>query len=136
MRILITEWALASYLDLRKDGVLSREVYWQVLRPDIESLAELSSSERFKDASFWGPAQALGGRRVQDGWKMKWHNVGNARQLRLCVALVDRDAYLCHAYQKSSASGDWMEGAKLEVRIQIIREGKAEVRGAIHDRRT
>jgi len=132
VRIVITRWGLDSYLDLRHHGVFDRQLYYEVLRPDILRLRSLSTDPKFKNSKFWGPALARGNKPVIDGWKMKWHNFGNGNvQLRLCVALLNDDAYLCHAYVKTSDPQDKRMGASLKDKIDLIRAGKHDERGEL-----
>lgn len=132
MRILITPWALDSYLSLRDAGVISREVMMQTLRPDILLLRERISHPRFQESHFWGPAQDRKGEVIPKGFKMKWRNVGNGLvQLRLCVALVRDDAWLCHGYVKTSPQGDLAEAAKLNWRIFQIEAGNIHPKGEL-----
>lgn len=77
---------------------------WQTLRPDVERLADYPGDPSFRQSRFWGPATDKGGNVIQDGFKMKWRQVGPGRvQLRLMVAVTQapadprRRAYLCQA---------------------------------------
>ncbi len=132
MRIVITRWGLASYVRLSASGVVTDSIYWSMIRPDIERLRHLGSDEKFLEASFWGPARDRGNKPIADGYKMKWRNFGGRNiQMRLCVGLVAGDAFLCHAYQKTSPSQDRRESAKLKDRIQLIRENRHREEGLI-----
>ena len=132
MRIVITGWALDSYTALRRAGVIDRTTYWKVLRPDILRLRQRAEDPRFRDSHFWGPAIGRDGVDVPDGYKMKWHNVGNGNvQLRLCVAVLDGDAFLFHGYIKNSPAQDRLEAEKIKMRIQLLREGAVELMGEL-----
>ncbi|NOY90818.1 MAG: hypothetical protein GXP55_06360 [Deltaproteobacteria bacterium] len=132
MRIVITRWGLDSYLDLLHRGVLDAALYRRVLRPDILLLRERNAQPKFKKPKFWGPAIDLRGRAVGDGWKMKWHNFGPHNvQLRLCIALIEADSYLCHAYVKNSGSQDKRMAASLKDKIQLIRRLQHDERGEL-----
>jgi hypothetical protein len=127
----ITEWALQSYLDLVSANVFSAEEYWTTLRPDVERLKLFPSDPAFKSSKFWGPA-TLNGRPVADGFKMKRHNLGPGKiQLRVGVAMLGQEAYLCRGYVKANDSVDKREIAKLKFHIQRIHEGHVELRGEI-----
>ena len=131
MRIFITRWGLDSYLEHRDSGVITRELYYEQLRPDILRLRHRDTDPKFQQPSFWGPAIGPRGR-VDEGWKMKWHNLGPGRlQLRLCVAVVEADAYLCHAYVKTSPAQDRRRAARLRDQIRLIRKGVADIRGEL-----
>lgn len=70
----------------------------------------------------------MNGNWVNDGYKMKWHNIGSGRvQLRLAVALIDRRAFLCNWYVKR----DKKAVLKLKAKIQKIRENNFVERGII-----
>jgi hypothetical protein len=91
-----------------------------------------TTDPKFSDPRFWGPALARRNKPVTDGWKMKWHNFGNGNvQLRLCVALLDGDAYLCQAYAKTSPTQDQRMAASLKDRIELIRAGRHDERGVL-----
>lgn len=132
MRIVITAWGLDSYLELLSRRQFGRDFYYATLRPDILRLRGWRSDPRFHDPRFWGPAVDRQGRNIEDGYKMKWHNVGPGRiQLRLCVALVEGDAYLCHAYAKTSPAMDRIKAASLRDKIDLVRSGQHRERGVL-----
>lgn len=131
MRIIITEWGLDSYLDLLGQHVFSRSEYYSTLRPDVKKLIAYPARPEFGNSSFWGPAQSPRGT-VPDGFKMKWHNLGPGRvQLRLCVAILGPIAYVCHAFVKNNGAVDMINGAKLRSRIELLKQGRANLRGEL-----
>lgn len=124
MEIVLTAWALDSYLDLKHQGVFTVEEYRKVIRPDVLLLKRYPpGSAQFKNRKFWGPAVDQSNRKIPHGFKMKWHQVGNGKvQLRLPVA-VFTEAMICGAYVKKSAK---QEKRKLEVfrtHVDLIRLG-------------
>ena len=135
MRIIITRWGLDSYLEHQKSGLFNLATYRDVLRPDILLLRTLlsgSPDSKFQNAKFWGPAIDRKGHAVPDGYKMKWHNFGNGNvQFRLCVAVINDDAYLCHAYAKTSQARDHLMAGSLKDKIKLIRDGTYDVRGEL-----
>lgn len=132
LEIVITEWALQSYLDLVGSDQVTRKEYMTVLRPDILRLKQYPLDDSFKTSSFWGRATLRGGVPVEDGYKMKWHNIGNGKvQLRLCVAMIKGVAYLCQAYVKGNDATDKRNAATLLVRIDLIEQGRYERRGSL-----
>lgn len=132
VRIVITRWGLDAYLDLLHEGVFDRGLYREVLRPDILRLRNLGSDDKFENAKFWGPANDRRGRQVPDGFKMKWHNLGPRNvQLRLFVALLDGDAFLCRAYVKTGDAQDKRMAAILKHHILLIRQGRLDERGEL-----
>jgi hypothetical protein len=131
VRIIITEWGLDSYLDLVGRAVFSRADYWSTLRPDVKKLLHFPTLPEFSSSGFWGPAKSPRGI-VSDGYKMKWHNLGPGKsQLRLCVAILSDVAYVCQAFVKSSGSVDLAQGAKLRSRIELLKRGRANLRGEL-----
>jgi hypothetical protein len=132
LEIVLTEWALQSYLELRHKQAFTDTEYWSTLRPDVERLRSFPDDAKFSVDKFWGPATLPSGAVVPDGFKMKWHNLGSGRvQLRLCVAILGNVAYLCQAFVKSNDSQDKREAAKLDMRIFHIRAGRFDFRGKL-----
>jgi len=128
--VVITEWALQSYLELRHTQAFTDEEFWTTIRPDVELLKNFPDDVRFSVGKFWGPATLGPGRIVVGGFKMKWHNIGSGKiQLRLCVAILDGTVYLCQAFAKNSDSQDKREAAKLDTRIAYINAGHYDTRG-------
>jgi hypothetical protein len=60
MEVVITEWALQSYIDLKAKGVFTDSDYINILRPDAELLKTNNPFDmnhpKFGNAKFWGPA--------------------------------------------------------------------------------
>ena len=130
MDIIITSWALRSYLRVRHANQLSEAEYWDVIRPDILRLHQLEVDPKFQVGKFWSPA-AGHGISVQNGFKMKWHQVGDGVvQLRLPVLLME-DVFLCEAYVKDGDSTERRALAKFAVHAQRIREGNYEISGRL-----
>jgi hypothetical protein len=104
LEIVITDWALDSYLHLLHSRVFTKEDYRNVLRPGVMKLKSYPSDVAFSNDKFWGPAEVMGNG-IAGGFKMKWRQVGSGRaQLRLPVAILGRQAYLCRAYVKANAA--------------------------------
>lgn len=134
MDVVITEWSLNSYLGLRHKNVFTVDEYKNVLRPDAELLKEAwpPVNPKFSNSKFWGPATGLGGKIIQHGFKMKWHNIGNGKvQLRLAVAVWDGKAFMCQGYVKTNDQLDKREMAKLKNRINDISNGTYSYRGLL-----
>ncbi len=136
--IVITEWALDSYLDLKHRQVFDDPFYGQTIRPDVELLSQYPNAAKFSVGRFWGPATDKAGNQIPDGFKMKWRQVGAGLvQLRLCVAITrapadsSARAYLCRAYVKSSGKVDKREAAKLKRHINLIHQGQYVYRGKL-----
>ena len=70
--MIITEWALDSYLALRHGNVFTDQDYRSILRPDVELLKDgiPSPHASFGNPKFWGPAKH-GNAVLHDGYKMK-----------------------------------------------------------------
>lgn len=123
MDVVITEWSLNSYLDLKHKNVFTDKEYKKILRPDAELLKEHwpPVNPKFSSSKFWGPATGLSGNIVQHGYKMKWHNIGNGKvQLRLAIVVYDSKIFLCQGYVKNNEATDKREMAKLKNRINDI----------------
>lgn len=130
MEIVITDWALQSYLELY--GIFTREEYQRTLRPDAELLKDYPDHPQFANSKFWGPCKDKSGKVIHQGYKMKWHNIGNGKvQLRLLVVMANEKAYLCNAYVKDNENTDFREMAKLKTKVQLINERKFTFRGRL-----
>jgi hypothetical protein len=134
MDVVITEWALQSYLDLKKNNVFTPNDYKTILRPDVERLKGglPSQDPKFKLSSFWGPVTDRGKKLVQHAFKMKWDSLGPGRvELRLIVVHWADEALLCQAYVKSDSKVDLREMAKAKDRVNLIANGQYHRRGII-----
>ncbi len=122
---MITGWALQSYLDLKHRHEFSDQEYLKHFRLDAERLKVFQNDPKFKVKGFWGPVH------VSDGYKMKWDSVGPGRnELRLCVAIMGPNAFLCQAYIKKGKN-DLRECLNLERFITLIRQGRYVDRGRL-----
>jgi hypothetical protein len=130
VNVVITEWALQSYVDLKGSNVFTDQDYWQTLRPDVERLAVYPNDLKFQQPRFWGPATDKTGNVLPDGYKMKWRNLGPGQvQLRLAVAIIGGEALLCQAYVKDNDAKDKREMAKFLSHLKNIRAGNYVRRG-------
>lgn len=130
MEIILTAWALDSYLELKHKGVFDKAEYEQKIRPDVLLLERFPNDSKFKNNKFWSPATDRSGQ-IADGFKMKWHNVGNGRvQLRLPVGILG-EAYLCAAYVKVGSAQEKRMIAKFKVCLELIRRGRYSQCGRI-----
>lgn len=140
MEVIITEWGLQSYIELKANAVFTDQDYRYQLRPDVELLKTDDPFDpahpKFSNSKFWGRA-TFSGKVVKCGHKMKWHNLGPGKvQLRLCVVIVDsalekvkrQRAFICSAYVKDDKT-DAREMAKLKLKIQKIEDGTFVYRG-------
>ena len=88
MEIVISEWALNSYLDLKHERAFMPNEYQQTLRPDVLRLKNYPHDTKFDLQQFWSIAECPPGQKIPDGFKMKWDSLGNGRvELRLPVAI-------------------------------------------------
>jgi len=123
MEIVITAWALDSYLELKHKRQFSTEDYGNTIRPDVLLLRVFPHAPKFSNNKFWSPA-ALEGTSLLGGFKMKWHNLGaNRIQLRLSVGML-LEAYLCQAYVKTDPKTEARQMAKFKTRLELIRRGQ------------
>jgi hypothetical protein len=67
MEIVITEWALQSYLEL-KDTFTEKE-YKEILRPDTSLLSEYPNHPKFGNPKFWGPCKDKSGKIIHQDTK-------------------------------------------------------------------
>lgn len=131
--MIITEWALDSYLDLKSRQVFSDAEYWNVIRPDVELLRTgiPSTHPKFANPKFWGPATDPTGV-LPNGYKMKWRQIGPGLvQLRLPVAAGNRQALLCAAYVKTDAATEQRKIARFKTHMNLIALGKFTYRGKL-----
>ena len=142
MEVIITEWGLQSYVDLKSKGVFTDADYKSHLRPDAELLKTDDPFDpnhpKFSNDKFWGPAKNKGNI-VKFGYKMKWHNLGPGKvQLRLCVVIVEivfeklkaQRAFLCSSYVKDDKT-EAREMARIKMKIQKIEDGTFVYRGKL-----
>jgi hypothetical protein len=66
--VLITEWALRSYLNIVHAGLMRRDEYLSVVRPDVERLEAFPVDPKFALAGFWGPLCAMRTTRRATRW--------------------------------------------------------------------
>ena|SRR3989338_5618953 len=130
MEIIITQWALDSYLDLVSQKVFTRQEYLTVIRPDVLLLQVYPNDPKFKNGKFWSPANDRNGLIIPTGYKMKWHQIGNGKvQLRLTVGIFDDECFLCEAYVKKDEKTDKRKLAKFKGYLELIRQGCYTIRG-------
>ncbi len=124
MEIVITEWGLNSYLELKAEGAFSAQEYRGKIRPDVLLLKVYPNHPKFSQDNFWSPE-------IQDGYKMKWHQMGNGKvQIRLPVGLLGM-AYLCEAYVKLDPKKEARMLARFKTHLQLIRLGRFTERGRL-----
>lgn len=131
MDIIITEWGLDAYLNLKHAQVFTRQEYKTQIRPDVLLLRDFPNRPEFSNSKFWGPATDKAGNSIQGAFKMKWHNIGNGKvQLREGVA-IGVAAFLCQAWVKSNDAKDKREAAKLKSHLNAIAAGNYTERGRL-----
>lgn len=142
MEVIITEWGLQSYIDLKAKGAFSDSDYKKILRPDAELLKTDDPFDKnhpkFSNDKFWGPAKHKG-QITKYGYKMKWHNFGPGKnQFRLCIVIVETEieevkaqrAFLCTSYIKDNST-EKREMARLKTKVKKILDGTYVYRGAL-----
>ncbi len=140
MEVIITEWGLRSYVDLKSKGIFSAADYKNTLRPDANLLKTDDPFDpnhpRFSNSKFWGPA-TLNGNTISLGYKMKWHNFGNGNvQLRLCTVIASTEikgtkiqrAFICNSFVRDDKSNK-REMSALKIKIQKVLDGTFRYRG-------
>lgn len=131
--VVITDWALGSYLDLKHRQVFTDQDYWTTLRPDVELLRTgiPSTHPKFQNSKFWGPAKQ-GNVVLSGGYKMKWHQLGPGQiQLRLPVMAGTNTAFLCEAYVKASPAFERRKMARFKTHMNLINLGQYVYRGKL-----
>lgn len=89
MNIIITQWALDSFLELTNARVFSREEYRSTIRPDVMLLRSYPHNPKFNQGKFWSAAQDMSGQVISNGFKMRWHQIGSGLvQLRATVGII------------------------------------------------
>lgn len=132
MEILITDWALDSYLDLVSKKVFTRQEYLEVIRPDVMRLLDFPNDPKFLNGKFWSPARDMSGAVISAGYKMKWHQIGDGRvQLRLTVGILGEQCFLCEAYAKQNVKVEIRKLSKFKGILELIRSGNYTVRGKL-----
>ena len=123
MKIIVTQWALDAYLELKHSGVFSSIYYQEQLRSDALLLTKYPDDPKFDNGKFWSQAK-FNNCIIPNGYKMKWHQVGNGRvQLRLPIAVLNH-AYLCQGYVKRDEKTEKRMLAKFKTHLQLIQEGR------------
>lgn len=122
-KIIITQWALDSYLNLKHEEIFTDDYFNNKIKPNVLLLSNYPKDSKFDNDKFWSPV-SYKGKMLNNGFKMKWHQVGNGRvQLRLSVAMME-DIYLCSAYVKQNEKKEQRFLAKFKTYLQFIQEGK------------
>jgi hypothetical protein len=141
MDVILTEWGQLSYLDLIKVKAFTNTQYKKQIRPDAEKLKVYPNEPIFSDSHRWGPAQDLGGNPIPEAFKMKWRQLGPAKniKLRVCIAICDFDedlkkvkkAFICEGYIKSTNKQDKRMSSKMKNRIRNIYKNQYVERGRL-----
>jgi hypothetical protein len=136
MHIVITQWALDSYLELKHEKAFSPVVYKDTIRPDVKLLESYPANPKFSNDKFWSQV-TLDKRPLPNAFKMKWHNLGDRHiQLRLTIGIgFDKElsgiAFLCRAYVKTDPKFENRQLIKFETRLELIRKRKFIERGRL-----
>ena len=131
MKIIITEWALDSYLRLKHRRAFTEDEYRNVIRPDVLGLANYPSDPKFGLQQFWSIAESPSGVKITGGFKMKWDHLGSGRvELRLPVGIL-RDAFLCEAYVKENPKLEKRKLARFKLHLELIRQNRHLERGIL-----
>ena len=119
--IIITQWALDSYLNLTAERVFTQDEYWQKIRPDVLLLKTYPNNIKFKQSKFWSVA-SHSGQQIAHGFKMKWHQIGDGKvQLRLPIGIW-KEAFLCETYVKQNAKQEKRWLAKFKTQVELIEQ--------------
>ncbi len=117
---------------MKAENVFTIDEYKEAIRPDVLRLREYPIDPKFKQGKFWSKAQNKNGEMIPNGFKMKWHQVGNGKvQLRLTVGMFGDECFLCEAYVKKDDKVDKRKLAKFKGYIELIRQGRYMIRGKL-----
>lgn len=121
MDIIITAWALDSYLNLKQDHRFNPQEYRKTILPDVRLLKTYPQDVKFQNSKFWSIATDGNSHKISDGFKMKWHQIGAGKvQLRLPIGLFE-ESYLCEAYVKTDSKIEKRMMAKFKTHLELIR---------------
>lgn len=111
-------------MELKHARVFTKKEYKETLRPDALRLKNYPNDPKFKNDKFWSISTDRSGHKIQDGYKMKWHQVGNGKvQLRLSVGMFS-EAFFCEAYVKEHPRAEKRRMARFKVYLQKIRDNE------------
>lgn len=131
MDIIITSWALDSYLEMKHNRVFSKEEYKKIIRPDVLRLKDYPDDPKFENEKFWSIVADQSHNKIENGYKMKWHQIGSGKiQLRLTVGMFC-NAFLCEAYVKRNAKAEQRKIARFKVFLQLIRQNQYTENGRL-----
>ncbi len=121
MDIIITSWALNSYLDLKHSNVINDQNYQNIIRPDIMLLKNYPYEVKFQNSKFWSVVTNQAKIKIVNAFKMKWHNLGDGKiQLRLPVGIF-ANFFLCEAYVKDNPKEEQRKVARFKTHLELIR---------------
>lgn len=69
MEIIITEWALNSYIELKSENVFTDQEYWELIRPDVLRLENYPNDIKFNNQKFWSIALDRNHEKIPLGYK-------------------------------------------------------------------
>jgi hypothetical protein len=78
MDIVITQWALDAYLDLKHNNAFNTVEFNEKIKPDVKLLLKYPNAPKFNNGKFWSPA-FVNHKPINNGFKMKWHQIGNEK---------------------------------------------------------
>ena len=111
--------------------VFTRDEYQNVIRPDVMVLGSYPFHPKFSSSKFWSKYQDSDGIYITNGYKMKWHQIGEGKvQLRLPVCM-SKSAFLCEAYVKNNDQKEKRYLARFKTHLQLIRAGNFKHRGVL-----
>lgn len=88
MEIILTAWAIDSYLELKHAKAFTAQDYKNTLRPDVLLLKRYPNHAKFQNTKFFSFATNGMKNPINDGYKFKWHQIGPGRvQLRAPVGI-------------------------------------------------
>ena len=102
MNIILTKKAFENYLNLKdKLHAFTTDEFNNIIKPDVFLLRQYPNNVKFNLQQFWCIVKESNNKTINNGFKMKWDSLGNSNnEIRLLVAIINDNAYLCRAYLK------------------------------------
>lgn len=124
MEIIITKWALNSYLELKHNNYFTQDEFKKIIRPDVLKLKYYPKDEKFNLQQFWCIVKD-GNSVITDGFKMKWDSLGNSNnEIRLLVGIINNTIHLCEAYQKKNSNYEHRMYKRFKVHLDKVRQNE------------
>src|SRR5574337_479790 len=123
MGVVITQWALDSFLNIQLSQPMQGIDCWAFIMPDVLLLKHYPSNPKFDDQQFWSNA-TYNREHIMDGHEMKWTQIHNHDiQLKLLVVIFD-GVYIDSASVGHDQKFEKRRLAVFKTHVQLIRQGR------------